>query len=62
MTTLKYKDIVTGDIVDLHGNNYSQMEREAPKELLQLVSQLQLQVMVLAKQLAELKTKAGEQQ
>ena len=60
MTTLKYKDIVTGDIVDLHGNNYSQMEREAPKELLQLVSQLQLQVMVLAKQLAELQTKAGE--
>lgn len=60
MTTLKYKDIVTGDIVDLHGNNYSQMEREAPKELLQLVSQLQLQVMVLTKQLAELKAKVGE--
>lgn len=60
MTTLKYKDIVTGDIVDLHSNNYSQMEREAPKELLQLVSQLQLQVMVITKELAELKAKVGE--
>lgn len=60
MTTLKYKDIVTGDIVDLHGNNYSQMEREAPKELLQLVSQLQLQIMMLTKELAELKLKVGE--
>lgn len=60
MSNLKYKDIVTGDVVDLTGNNYTQMEKEAPKEMFEIIARLQMQVFTLTQQVAALTKKVGE--
>ena len=62
MSKLKYKDIITGDVVDLEGNNYTQMEKDAPKEMFEIIARLQMQVFALTQQVAALTKKVGEKE